>query len=743
MEWLGDCEHPTEAEPPAETPPPAESAPAAVEPPPPSKPKAQEATADRVAALERSLALLQDSSMEGNISVSRVHEAMKCIGIRYTYDELARELLSNDTDGDGSMELHEFSHFLEKDAELERSGVAGALEPWSVGRPLALDALPLAARAFSAHAVVVDSMERNAPSGEKKRRPAVPQEGASKGGTQRAQPSSQPSSHAPAVDPSQRPMSAGASSTGNLSARPGRESPTNPSLGASHSWAGSLVEGTEEGAPTAPHSRHFVIFNETSEVYEEYQAMRAAYEQAWQGKRRRPLHTRAGVGPEDSRQRGKAPLSSHGRSMSNGALRIFHPVGRFPSQQPGRATPMVAFGSSVGSSVTSGAPASRTRPMEESSAPGASAESEDPGRPLPDAHSELAQYALAEMHRRQGRLPSWHAERAQTAERRLEGARAADVHHRWWQQQFYQQQQTLGESLGESLGEEEGTGGRAHLVGAMQQPPPRMQTPQPQPQPQPQRSSRFTLKETAMLADGSASHGGSAADALLQGGEQAWSKPGDMQRAVSASALRTPAAPPSSQRHLGRQPQQPQQAHVQHLSSAPSQGSGGLRVAFPASLGFAFGASTASSNGTARRPHTAATTASASSLARSASASRAPSLSRPGTSHLSVTASSSSSSSSSTSHLALASQLGSLAILADVAADGRPKTGLRLSQSKASLRPARVLEPVPTSSFAARAEELRREQGKKLTPAALERMLSAADASAVPRSILGGVQIRG
>ena len=37
---------------------------------------------------------------------------MHCI--HYKYDDLAAELLSNDTDGDGSMEVHEFTDFSSK-----------------------------------------------------------------------------------------------------------------------------------------------------------------------------------------------------------------------------------------------------------------------------------------------------------------------------------------------------------------------------------------------------------------------------------------------------------------------------------------------------------------------------------------------------------------------------------------------------------------------------------------------------
>ena len=87
----------------------------------------RDTTQERLQALERSLCLLQDKGGEGNISVSRVAEAMKCIGIHYKYDDLAAELLSNDTDGDGSMEVHEFTGFLKQDAELEWSGVTTLL----------------------------------------------------------------------------------------------------------------------------------------------------------------------------------------------------------------------------------------------------------------------------------------------------------------------------------------------------------------------------------------------------------------------------------------------------------------------------------------------------------------------------------------------------------------------------------------------------------------------------------------
>ena len=79
-----------------------------------------------------------DQDGKGTISVHLVAEAMRRIGIHFSFDDLAKELLKNDADGDGNMEIHEVDQFLAQEAALQRFGLEGALVPWSLGRSLAL-----------------------------------------------------------------------------------------------------------------------------------------------------------------------------------------------------------------------------------------------------------------------------------------------------------------------------------------------------------------------------------------------------------------------------------------------------------------------------------------------------------------------------------------------------------------------------------------------------------------------------
>ena len=283
------------------------SAPQTVPPPPLAFAK------ERIKEVENAVKLLIDPAAgSGNIHVGLVNEAMKCIGIHYSYDDLAKELLTNDADGDGNMEVHEFSAFLKQDEELERAG-AMALEPWSVGRPLALDALPLAARAFSAHSIVREVMGRNSPSGrpytEKEKALRMKQEDANQEGSpKKKQPapadlsdSSKRALSPPPAGRSSSPHSAGGTSSGGMSqadspkpAGASRMSPASPhrtSIGSIDSSPG--VE--TEAAPRL--GRNTKIFNETDALFDQYRSMRDRYESVWgkwqaqpryQSNRRRP-----------------------------------------------------------------------------------------------------------------------------------------------------------------------------------------------------------------------------------------------------------------------------------------------------------------------------------------------------------------------------------------------------------------------------------------------------------------------
>lgn len=96
------------------------------------------------------------------ISIPMLQQAMTTLGIPYKEAELARELSSvTDSDGDGTLEVHEFDTFFVQQAALNASGLDGALEPWDLGRSLAMDALPLATRSFTAHTAVSDTIRES------------------------------------------------------------------------------------------------------------------------------------------------------------------------------------------------------------------------------------------------------------------------------------------------------------------------------------------------------------------------------------------------------------------------------------------------------------------------------------------------------------------------------------------------------------------------------------------------------
>ena len=651
----------------------------------------RDTTQERLQALERSLCLLQDKGGEGNISVSRVAEAMKCIGIHYKYDDLAAELLSNDTDGDGSMEVHEFTGFLKQDAELERSGVTDPPEPWSVGRSLALDALPLAARAFSAHATVQDVMIRNG------LRPA-------RSGTQRRKKSLQ----------SSRPFSADPQSVVEPESPappappPQPEASPTPSTGAHHprptllQTPGTGVGGGDE-EPEREWSREYIIFTETSDMFEEYASMRADYERNWQV-RRKPPPAWERYSPLDL----SASLSSSLRRTvsSNGAL-LLH-------DQPLHASSFTSLPTTTSS----------PKPVNSSSTRLVVGPDGSVLHELTDAHQELAQYSLADSQRRLIGLPSGNVARTKLAVRRAVGARVADA----VKQQALQQQQLQRRQL--------------QLQQQQQQQQLSLQQRHSQSQAWQSAAPRFRLRPAA-----NAGSGRSRADGARSTTASAILRPSVPQVEIT-EMWEVPARevpPPTESGDLGAELEPPRPAarpvSSERSHKTPSKAIRGKRVQVT-SLGYGAAAED-------RRPRfcvsgVASTSASSSAYAttRQASPKAATGANvrpRPSTAGVATAsfAGTAAAAAAPPPHLAASSSLGSLAILSDAMSDGRPKTGLRLSRSSASLRPPRVLEPVVTGCFASRADERRREAWR--TPATLEQLLSEANPPPPAKSILGGV----
>ncbi len=104
---------------------------------------------------------LSDGNGSGVIDTKLLTKAMNTIGLPYTEIDLTRELLTTDADGDGVLEVHEFEANLAHQELLMRAGLDGALEPWDLGRCLAMDALPLAARAYTAHCAVDEAIRES------------------------------------------------------------------------------------------------------------------------------------------------------------------------------------------------------------------------------------------------------------------------------------------------------------------------------------------------------------------------------------------------------------------------------------------------------------------------------------------------------------------------------------------------------------------------------------------------------
>ena len=248
-------------------------------------------SAVRMVELREALKKL-DPDGSGAISVQLVHEAMQCIGIKFSLKELTEELLADDTDGDGNLELHEVEGFLQHDAELERAGLSELVNPWSIGRSLALDALPMAARAFSAHCVVQEVMQIADPpkaAADSKtssgRVPSVPRAATGSG--------KPPTSAAEAMNVI--PKKATAIDGEALS------SPASPTPPAQHQSPNRTASPVRSISPTAsppskvigsptddvkPRSRHFVLWEETRRDFAEYASMRREYEARWNVSRR-------------------------------------------------------------------------------------------------------------------------------------------------------------------------------------------------------------------------------------------------------------------------------------------------------------------------------------------------------------------------------------------------------------------------------------------------------------------------
>ena len=98
----------------------------------------------------------------GEISVSLIEQCMSAVGLDFSRAELLEQLASTDTDGDGKFEVHEFDEFFARQRLVMNAGIAGALEPWDLGRCLPMDALPLAAKAFVAHEAVETAIRGSA-----------------------------------------------------------------------------------------------------------------------------------------------------------------------------------------------------------------------------------------------------------------------------------------------------------------------------------------------------------------------------------------------------------------------------------------------------------------------------------------------------------------------------------------------------------------------------------------------------
>ena len=200
-----------------------------------------------------------DPEADGSISVALVHKAMKQIGIKFTLEDLSKELLKNDKDGDGEMEVSEVDKMLQEEAALATMpGLEGTLEPWSLGRSLALDALPMAARAFSAHSVVREVIRRGSPEKEKSR---------DRRGRSRRTSGDAPADSSKEADNKPAPVEVPDESASPM------KSPTSAEK--------ARMKAEAEAAALKKRSPMFVMWEETKRMHKDFDAMRKEYEQSW------------------------------------------------------------------------------------------------------------------------------------------------------------------------------------------------------------------------------------------------------------------------------------------------------------------------------------------------------------------------------------------------------------------------------------------------------------------------------
>ena len=189
--------------------------------------------------LERLARLSEDES--GVISIETIDKSLRTVGLTFTRDDLLHQIADTDTDGDGRWEVNEFDAFFAKQRSLVDAGIDGALEPWDLGRCLPMDALPLAARTFTAHNAVEEAIGASAPS---------------------------------------RRADASKARRGPLASAPEPAAPEPPT-------SRRAVSSAKPAAAAPPsRSRCFHLWEATKSDFAEYKAMRTAYEETWKSARR-------------------------------------------------------------------------------------------------------------------------------------------------------------------------------------------------------------------------------------------------------------------------------------------------------------------------------------------------------------------------------------------------------------------------------------------------------------------------
>lgn len=243
------------------------------------------------------------------IEVTNLTKAINCIGLRYTDETLSKELsVETDADGDGKLELHEFDAYFKQMDRLTKAGIEGSVEPWYLGRSLAIDALPLAARTYTAHACIVDaiadSAARVAPTTPRRR---------STGSTRGA--SSHLSSVAAAdAMPSDTFASHQASSHQPLSSFPRPRSASTP-----RAHTPLLKSEVKKSVGEEALLKSFVVWEETKTDFAAYKVLRRRYEDAWKGAAKLRTRRRTGWRPVLHSSDSGAALTSVDSSGSNGA----------------------------------------------------------------------------------------------------------------------------------------------------------------------------------------------------------------------------------------------------------------------------------------------------------------------------------------------------------------------------------------------------------------------------------------